>query len=425
MLEDTPEFSSYRRTYEPLWPVISALTQQLAALCKQYAIPLAVVDGKALADLAHGVLDAGIAPQMQDLLVCVSNIQEVAALLRQPGRRFMGGEGPVAAATTIQAAWRGHMARRKHSRPGQAAAVIQGVWRMHRLRSQLLERLAGARRARDGRFQELQRGLYTQWPLLTRTGHVVVHLPSMRRPGSNLTLEQMDAQLALEAAQLARLCDLAEPLAEVILLLPSPPDPDVTAYWDKLLEVGGVGDPSSRYRLVWPENHGRLPAHMSTAAQLLASPRALKRLRAAVQGRMGYIVPGVVGDEEVDLAVAIGLPLMAPAPYTAATLGKKSAGRTLFRAAGVHVAPGIQVLPRAHVAPPPTRIGPNGAEPLYPDTEFSINEEGEVAIRSSPPQKPQARSQYEEDEERVLRLLAEAMVRSPGAPKWLLKVGWG
>jgi len=39
-------------------------------------------------------------------------------------------------------------------------------------------------------------------------------------------------------------------------------------------------------------------------------------VRAAVAGRMGYIVPGVVNEEEVDLATQIGLPLMGPAPTT-------------------------------------------------------------------------------------------------------------
>lgn len=125
MLENTPEFASYMRTYLPLWDVISLLIKQLEAVCKQvgrgaklfvvlafrhglaapvcvhvcvlslcfcscpvccystqlnththmqhtqYAIPLAVVDGKSLADLAHGVIAAGVQPNMQDLLVCI------------------------------------------------------------------------------------------------------------------------------------------------------------------------------------------------------------------------------------------------------------------------------------------------------------------------------------------------------------------
>jgi hypothetical protein len=51
--------------------------------------------------------------------------------------------------------------------------------------------------------------------------------------------------LAAEAAQLARLCDLAEPLVEVVLVLPSPLDPDVVSYWDKILEVGEGGGGNS------------------------------------------------------------------------------------------------------------------------------------------------------------------------------------
>lgn len=40
-----------------------------------------------------------------------------------------------------------------------------------------------------------------------------------------------------EAAQLTRLCDLAEPRVDVVLILGSPPDPDVVNYWNKILEV--------------------------------------------------------------------------------------------------------------------------------------------------------------------------------------------
>ena len=64
-LSDTPEFESYHRTYEPLWDIIAALIKQLESLCSQYAVPLAIVDGKSLADLAQGALEVGREPQMQ------------------------------------------------------------------------------------------------------------------------------------------------------------------------------------------------------------------------------------------------------------------------------------------------------------------------------------------------------------------------
>jgi hypothetical protein len=69
----------------------------------------------------------------------------------------------------------------------------------------------------------------------------VTHILLMPASRSRSPLPSPPPQLSLlaaEAAQLARLCDLAEPLVEVVLVLPSPLDTDVVAYWDKILEVG-------------------------------------------------------------------------------------------------------------------------------------------------------------------------------------------
>ena len=51
-------------------------------------------------------------PPVEKLLACIVNIQEVAAVLRLPGRRFAGPQGKTAAATTIQAYARGARDRR-------------------------------------------------------------------------------------------------------------------------------------------------------------------------------------------------------------------------------------------------------------------------------------------------------------------------
>ncbi|KAG2448854.1 hypothetical protein HYH02_006205 [Chlamydomonas schloesseri] len=350
VIRETPEFESYARTYEGVWGVVEGLLQHLAALCAQYMVPLAVVNGKSLADLAIQVASAGYAPAMEDLLVCLTNIQEVAALLKQPGRRFMGPGGADAAAQLIQSFYRGHLARRKYSVRGQATLKIQHAWKNSRLRQQLRQRMRMARLERDMRFAELRDQLEQQWPLFRRNAHVVVHVPNLLPPpltaGDVTTRPEphlLNTMLLREAAQLARLCDLSEPLLDLILVLPSPPDADVIHYWNKLLEVGGVSDPTSRYRIVVPENHARLPGHMSVTAKLLASPRALKRIAAAVHGRLAYIVPGNVHDEEVELAVHLGVPLLGPSPAVCRALGRKSAARELFKTIAANIAPGCSI----------------------------------------------------------------------------------
>ena len=66
--------------------------------------------------------------------------------------------------------------------------------------------------------------------------------------------------------------------------------------------------------------------------------------------------------------------------HTRRPLACKSSVRTLFRSAGVNVAPGLHVLPRACVPPPPQPIGPNGARPLRPNTEYQVTATGEIVV---------------------------------------------
>ncbi|KAG2501161.1 hypothetical protein HYH03_000976 [Edaphochlamys debaryana] len=519
VLRETPEFESYARSYEPVWGVVEGLLQHLGALCQQYAVPLAVVNGKSLGDLAVQVASAGYQPAMEDLLVCLSNIQEVAALLKQPGRRFLGPGGAEAAAQKIQAHYRGHLCRRKDSRQGQASLRIQHAWRNSRLRKQLRERMRMARLERDMRFAELRDVLEQNWPLYRRNAHVVIHVPNLlpppvmaadgvtpiARPEPHL----IDALLLREAAQLARLCDLSEPLLDLILVLPSPPDADVISYWNKLLEVGGVADPTSRYRIVVPENYARLPGHMTVTAKLMASPRALKRIAAAVHGRLAYIVPGNVQDEEVELAVHLGVPLLGPSPGVCRALSRKSAARELFRSIAANIAPGCAIrsrhAPSPGMGPPQVVQTSSGAQvltltpgtasstptplqlpgmglggtaastplpgamhpmappgtapdplttPLRPGTDYTLGPDGELVVRDPPPppssadspppsagqgagtgpagpgtaagpgpgRVPTGQSRFEADEQRVLMVLAETMVRHPEVPKWLFKI---
>ena len=136
-ISNTPEFDSYRRTYEHAWHVVSVLIQRLEAVCLQYDLPLVVVDGKSLADLGVAAQDGRMVPQLPDLLSCVKNIQEVSGLLKEPGRRFRGPAGTEAAALQIQAHFRGHLARRRDSKGGRAAGTIQNAWRNMRLRGQV------------------------------------------------------------------------------------------------------------------------------------------------------------------------------------------------------------------------------------------------------------------------------------------------
>ena len=101
----------------------------------------------------------------------------------------------------------------------------------------------------------------------------------------------------------------------------------------QVLEIGGVEEPQKRYKVVVPENYHRFPAHFSLASLLLYSPRALRRITNFCRGKPAYIVPNVVGPEELRLSMALGIPLLAPEPRVAALFGSKSGAKRIFHAA--------------------------------------------------------------------------------------------
>lgn len=73
MLRDTPEFESYQRSFAGVWGVLEGLLGHLGALCAQYAVPLAIVNGKSLAELA---VQVGRAAEWEDGSGCFGVMAE-------------------------------------------------------------------------------------------------------------------------------------------------------------------------------------------------------------------------------------------------------------------------------------------------------------------------------------------------------------
>ena len=96
-----------------------------------------------------------------------------------------------------------------------------------------------------------------------------------------------------------------------------------------------MNDANQRLHIITPENQSRLPEHLSLTKALLFSQRNLKRLAALVKGRTAYIIPGVVGKEELQLAGKLGLPLLGPDPSVSQHFASKSGAKRIFELADV------------------------------------------------------------------------------------------
>ncbi len=189
-------------------------------------------------------------------------------------------------------------------------------------------------------FQDVQTRLHDAWlanSVGSRTSHVLIGLPSFSLSYSMLQhyatrLSALEHRFLLSQLMLGRI-----PACDSMLVTSGHPTDGVLDYYARLASPSDPTDVRRRMHiLVVPDASPR-----GVAAKLLERPDLLEQLRSFVDGRPALIEPWNVTEHEVDVAVALGLPLNGTAPGLW-PLGFKSAGRRMFHDTGVPTPFGLE-----------------------------------------------------------------------------------
>ena len=166
--------------------------------------------------------------------------------------------------------------------------------------------------------------------------HVLVALPSFS-VGESLLSHYGDRIPALEHRYLLALLVLNRIACDLVLVVCQAPTDDVLDYYFSLLPPERRASARARLHVLEvPDLSTR-----SVAEKLLDRPDLVEELRAVIAGRPAFIEPWNVTDHEVAVAVELGTPINGSSPHLW-PLGFKSAGRRLFKEAGVPVAAGCE-----------------------------------------------------------------------------------
>ena len=336
-LTSTPEFVSFKRTNQENWGAVSAIIRELELLFAHYAVYLAYIDGKQVANLAADEISA---LTLDKLLSCIVNLDQVAPLIHVPGQRYKGLQGEVAAAEKIQATVRMHLQRKNYAvfrRTTRAALVIQRFWRSRISIYHLVQALADLQTSRLNAFKQLQMTFFRRYASLKERKRVIIHLPSFG--AESFQRHSMEYLATFQNSQMARLTSLQDPRVEVIYIAPFPLSDEILHYYYKILSLGGVQDAEKRLRVVTPENYLKFPEHFSLSTHLLYSPRAMRKIRTLIRGKDAYVVPSLVGVDDIKLCVALNVPLMGSLPDIANTYSTKSGAKRIFASAEVNTPP--------------------------------------------------------------------------------------
>lgn len=327
-IRDTPEFTSLARTHQACWSTIVRCVNLLEGMMSVNVVPLAVIDGRQLGELAKFDLER---VDEADLWSCITNLEQIRPLLRH---RTIMPDGPSKAqlaVLTIQAAARRYLACFKYldlERQHQAATKLQCLLRGTTSRRLVGKMLSRSRERVETTWQMLQDGLKKNWSRCRSNERVLILLPAITTSGYACDLS------------MSRMHWLMDPEVHVDCVVPSQPDNDVREYHSKILEMTGSSHARGRVTVLVPENVDFFNRKLPLASLLLYSPESLKRITKIVKGRHAMIISSKVGWQDKRLAVALGVPLLSAEPSVAASLQTQSGMKRVFAAADVSAAVG-------------------------------------------------------------------------------------
>ncbi|CBH10278.1 hypothetical protein, conserved [Trypanosoma brucei gambiense DAL972] len=343
-LRNTPEFASFKRRYNSCWGNIEHIVVKLENFLKMYNVELAFVDGRKVAELAAFQVDDIL--KREDLLQCFANHEEVEEMTANVSQLYAAADsGRKLAVEKIQATWRMYQQRiaYRHLLDGKkAATTVQRAWTLYRLHCTTRKTIKALRETRLLRWKHTMEEFIRKWPKIRDGPRRIIHVPSLSYP--RFHAKHVPFYLLFQMGQIIRVSDLKDPNVEIILIVPMRPEPEILEYYYSMLASAGVPDVKSRLTLLVPEEAKRLPGVLSLTRLMLLSSRLMKCLASASKGRDTYIVPGVVGAEELSLATELNVPMLSADPNIAQAFGTKSGGRRLMDLAAVPAPPGAHGL---------------------------------------------------------------------------------
>ncbi|KND00756.1 uncharacterized protein SPPG_03869 [Spizellomyces punctatus DAOM BR117] len=321
------------------WGAVEWVLRKFEKLMTEYAVPYAEIMSKPLLSLAACPVRSHFTSE--ELLACIVNATEVYRIIKTEGQRYRGSNGREAAARKIQATFRMWIMRRIqmwYRDRVWAANIFVKYWKRRKMRFSF-------RRMVETQYHTVhvkrhQRLLATyKRDIATIMAHkrIIIQLVPSKQLGE---LQDPGPEI-----QIGRAIMLGNPDVETIFVTPYV-DEDRINYFKQVLATGfPERNPvdENRIRFVVPEAARCFPNTAPLASMLLASKRALNKLRNMCQGRNAVLLCDAIGKSEVTLSSTLSVPLFGPTPSAYSRyLSTRSRSREYLRSAGLPVAPALK-----------------------------------------------------------------------------------
>lgn len=340
VLKETPEFQSFKRTFQNRWGAITFIIGELERFLHRHKIKLAIINGPYIFELAKLNLAVVTREEMYESII---NIEQIQMQIEGEAK----AKDFALAAIKTQTIIRAFLAKKNVKRmlkQKRSAVKIQSIARRMIARIKLKMIYAKANLAEDRRSKANRQKLETWWSansglqeeqaeIRSRT---ILYIPSVSiAEYLRLNYENFST---MQNAHMSVLYQLADPGVTLLYVTPKHLSGSELTYHEKMLSLMGISLLPKRLYFITPEFAEKLPPHCTVAFSLWCSNVALRRIRSIVRrSPVAMLVPATISWTEKRLANYLDLPLLSGEPSVCESICSRSFLKKLFTDVSVSI----------------------------------------------------------------------------------------
>ena len=321
------DFINFYKQNEKNWTKIDNILSNYKILLGKLNMNKAYIDSNKVLKLIEYYQNKMNSITNKDLILCLNNNDLMEKGYDINNENVLYNKIKTAFTIKIQKSYRKHLAYMKYLNLKYFIFFlikVQKYIKGRHIRKNLNEKLTSYKKQLHEKYIELFSKFKEEYNEIQKNPRIEIHINSLSYKGkyNNCLTDKYPMK---ETLQLSRLINLRNPDIEIIYIIPYELPEGIISYYFSILDKLGIKNINQRVTFLIPDATDYLPLNYSLSKLLFFSKKTLQKIKNLVKNKNSYIIPGIIGDIEEQLSLALNIPiLMSPENNTDLIINKSS-----------------------------------------------------------------------------------------------------
>ena len=306
------EYNLFKRKNKRNWKKINNILANYNILFEKLNINKAFIDSNKILKLIEFYHGNTKNITNKDLLMCLTKSDLKEKGYDPDNEYLLYGKIKEAFIIRIQKAYRKRLGIKKYKEMKylyDSLIKLQKNIKGYLIRKKIKIELENNKELIHNQYNELFKKFKNDYDEIQLGPRIEIHINSLSYAGkyNNCITDKYPMK---ENLQLSRLIRLVDPNVEIIFIIPYDLSEEIISYYYSVLENIGITNLEKRVKFIIPSSTEFLPLNYSLSKLLFFSHKTINEIKNLVFGKKCYIIPGIVGDIEEKLSLALNIPML-------------------------------------------------------------------------------------------------------------------